>query len=316
MNLWKKVVKHTRKSRASFKESEYVKKLTHFVNDYGKVAVTSIVLFVVGVLLYNVVHVVGSNELRISFLDVGQGDSILIQTPSGKDMLIDGGASDVVLERLSHEMSFFDRDIDVMVATHPDADHVTGLIPVLTKYEVKKVITSPRDGDTGIFADLDKHIDSEKTEVHVAHTGDVIDFGDGVTAHILYPSASYNARSGDTNDASVSMVLTYGERTFLLTGDLPTTHEGELFSGELPRNITVYKAGHHGSKYSSGEQLLTYIHPEYAVISAGKDNKYGHPNPEALERLQKYSKEILSTIDKGTITFVTDGRLLKVIMQK
>jgi competence protein ComEC len=98
-----------------------------------------------------------------------------------------------------------------------------------------------------------------------------------------------------------------------LTGDLPTAYESSLASsGLLAKNITVYKAGHHGSKTSSGEQLLSYIKPEYAVISAGKDNKYGHPNGEALERLQKYSKEILSTIERGTITFVSDGRIVEV----
>ena len=103
----------------------------------------------------------------------------------------------------------------------------------------------------------------------------------------------------------------------LLTGDLPSTHEGELISGLVRlrpgrefgnSRITIYKAGHHGSKFSSGEQLLSYIKPEYAVISAGKDNKYGHPNGEALARLAVYSQEIISTIDRGTISFLLDGR--------
>ncbi len=286
------------------------------MKEYGRVIAVSVSLcLLIALCIYVALHT-STRELRISFLDVGQGDAILIQTPSGKDMLIDGGGTDVVLERLSEQVSFFDHTLDVIVATHPDADHVTGLIPVLKKYEVKKVIMSPRDGDTGIFADLDKHIDGEKTEVHVARTGDMIDFGDGVTAWILFPPTNYDVRSEDTNDASVSMLVTYGEHTFLLTGDLPTVYEGKLISRELPRNITVYKAGHHGSKYSSGDQLLSYTRPEYAVISAGKDNKYGHPNPEALERLQKYAKEILSTIDRGTITFISDGRVLEVETSK
>jgi competence protein ComEC len=112
------------------------------------------------------------------------------------------------------------------------------------------------------------------------------------------------------------MVVTYGEESVLLTGDLPSTEEGELMRAGLPKDITIYKAGHHGSKYSSGEQLLSYIKPEYAVISAGKNNKYGHPNPEAMERLQKYSKEILSTIDKGAITFSMDGKSVNISMEK
>jgi beta-lactamase superfamily II metal-dependent hydrolase len=316
MNQMTLEMKRILKKIKDLRHVAWVKAVAEYMHEFGKATVLGCLLLVLGITIHLTLGVISPKELRVSFLDIGQGDAILIQTPSGKDMLIDGGASDVVLERLSNEMSYFDRDIDVVVATHPDADHVTGLIPVLTKYDVKKIITSPRDGDTGIFADLDRHINNEMTEVHVAHTGDVIDFGDGVSARILFPPRTYDTRSGDTNDASVSMVLTYGEHTFLLTGDLPTLHEDELIRAGLPRNITVYKAGHHGSKYSSGEQLLTYIHPEYAVISAGKDNKYGHPNPEALERLQKYSKEILSTIDKGTITFVTDGRLPEVKTSK
>jgi competence protein ComEC len=110
----------------------------------------------------------------------------------------------------------------------------------------------------------------------------------------------------------VSIVVKYGDISFLLTGDLPELEESKLISDLLPRHVTVYKAGHHGSKYSSSEQLLTYIRPEYTVISAGKNNTYGHPSPEAISRLQRYSREIISTIDRGTITFVTDGKSMKV----
>ncbi len=231
-------------------------------------------------------------------------------------MIIDGGVSDKVLEKVSSKMSYFDRHIDVMIATHPDADHITGLIPVLTQFEVGAIITSPLSGHTGVAGELTKHVDDEYAVVHVARKGDVIDFGDGVVAHILYPSKNLHVKESETNNASVSLVITYGEESVLLTGDLPTTHEGELFGNVLPKSVTIYKAGHHGSKYSSGEQLLSYIRPEYAVISAGKDNKYGHPNPEALERLTTYSKEIISTIDKGTITFLLDGKSVAIETEK
>ena len=107
------------------------------------------------------------------------------------------------------------------------------------------------------------------------------------------------------------MVLTYGNESVLLTGDLPSQYEGKLIDDDLPSHVTIYKAGHHGSKYSSGDQLLSYIKPEYSVISAGKDNRYGHPNPEAVGRLKTYSNEILSTIEKGSITFLLDGSTVK-----
>lgn len=308
---------------------EWRKKGKVVFHEYGKVIIIFCLLSVSLMFIYFIVLLVTPHKLRVSFLDVSQGDAILIQTPSGKSMLVDGGATNIILERLTHEMSYFDNDIDVMVATHPDADHVTGFIPVLEKYKIKTVVISPVEGSTKIVEDLSNHIEDEHALVHIAHTGDSIDFHDGVVAQVLYPSLHYVGKKSDTNGASVSMVITYGDESFLLTGDLPSTEElnlidallslrqsrvsrHELASSSVDSNTTVYKVGHHGSKYSSGEQLLTYIKPEYAVISAGKDNTYGHPNPEAIERLQKYSKEILSTIDRGTISFVTDGRMMEV----
>ena len=286
-----------------------------FASDYGKLTLVSLLGVVIAGSLYSLSSHLYEPTLRVSFLDVGQGDAILIQTPSGHTMLVDGGPSRAVLTQLSRQMGYFDRDIDVVVATHPDADHITGLVPVLEAYDVKHVVVSGATSSTGVFGDLDAHINHEDAYVHVARTGDAIDFGDGVRVIILHP---YNGeRFKDTNDASVSMVITYGDDTFLLTGDLPISNEKYLIShGLLPKHITVYKAGHHGSKTSTGSQLLSYIKPEYAVISAGKDNKYGHPNPETLERLVKYGKETLSTIERGTISFMTDGKSIEVETQK
>lgn len=287
-----------------------------YIREYGKVSLAAVFLFLCIVSLFGITLYVSPRNLVVSFLDIGQGDAILIQTPSGKNMIIDGGPSDIVLSKLGEKLSYFDNTIDVMVETHPDADHVTGLIPILENFVVKKIIVSPVLGKTGIFGDLAKHIDDEEAEVHTGAQGDTIDFHDGVTATILYPSKNYKEKKNDTNDASVSLVVQYGEETFLLTGDLPSVEEHNLLSAGVSKHITVYKAGHHGSKYSSSEQLLSFIEPEYSVISAGKDNKYGHPNSEALGRLERFSKEILSTIIRGTISFSTDGRLLEVETEK
>lgn len=290
--------------------------MKEWFRNYGKVT-TVIILFSGS--LWSVFFLVLSLQpakLKVSFFDVGQGDAIFIQTPSGHEMLIDGGPTNKILEQLGKHMSYFDDDIDIVVATHGDADHVTGLIPVLEKYAVDKIVVSPVESRTGIFDDLKKHIDNEGAEIHTAQISDVIDFHDGVIATILYPTKNYREKKNDTNDASVSMVLSYGNNTFLLTGDLPSTREPQLLTKDLPKNITVYKAGHHGSKYSSGEILLKYIRPEYTALSVGKDNRYGHPNSEVIERLQKYTKEILSTMTQGTISFITDGRLIEVKTSK
>lgn len=292
--------------------SEHWKRLVVIFLHYGKVLSVSFSVVIIITALFFLAALTIPQKLRVSFLDIGQGDAILIQTPSGKSMLIDGGPTAKVLTEFANEMSYFDHDIDVVIATHPDADHVTGLIPVLEQYDVHTILLSKAEGHTQAFEDVMKRIDDEHAAVYVAEVGDVIDFQDGVTAHILYPPQNYVPKKNDTNDASVSVVIRYGENTFLLTGDLPSNQESKLITGGLSKHVTVYKAGHHGSKYSSGEQLLSYIRPEYAVISAGKDNRYGHPNPETIGRLEKYAKEIISTIDHGTISFVTDGRMMEV----
>lgn len=293
-------------------------RVIHYKADYAKVGIFGTLLLVLLFTLFILVELVSPKVLEVTFFDVGQGDAIFIQTPSSKQMLIDGGATNLVLEKLEKKMSYFDRSIDIVIATHGDADHVTGLIPVFRKYEVKNIIESPVRGASGIFDELKSEIEKEVNlgaHSYVAKKGDEITFGDGVSARILYPNKNISSKM-ETNDASVSILIMYGEHSFLLTGDLSSSYEPRLITASTPKKVTVYKAGHHGSKTSSGELLLSRITPGYSVISAGKDNKYGHPNEEAIERLQKYSEEILSTIDKGSITFVTNGRLMEVETEK
>ncbi len=292
-----------------------LEKLKLFSGNYGKIFAVGIGASVCLVSIRLIVSLVSPDTLRVSFLDVGQGDAILVQTPSGHDMLIDGGPTDVILSRMADKMNYFDRTLDVVVSTHEDADHATGLIPVIKKMGVRTIVTSPVHSDTAMAADLLRRMEGETRDLYVGTQGDVIDFGDGVVARIVYPEQKVPAKL-DTNDASVSIVITYGEHSFLLTGDLSSKYEPKLLGSDVPKSVTVYKAGHHGSKTSSGETLLTYVKPEYAVISAGKDNRYGHPNPETISRLEKYSKEILSTIERGTITFASDGRTLEVDTEK
>lgn len=300
MNAWKK---------------EMTEKMKMFFHEYGKVCLVGISFSISLISVIFLISLLQPAKLKVSFLDIGQGDAILIQTPSGHEMLIDGGPSNVVLARMSEQMNYFERDLDVVIATHGDADHVTGLIPVIEKYDVKRVVRSPIKSKTGVFEDLEARIEREGADVRIGKRGDEIDFGDGVIAYVLYPNDKISS-SADTNDASVSVVIRYGEHSFLLSGDLTSKYEAQLIGDKLPKHVTVHKAGHHGSKTSSGEHLLTYIKPEYSVISAGKENKYGHPNPEAIARLEKYAKEILSTIDRGTITFASDGRMMEVETSK
>lgn len=286
-----------------------------FVSEYGKITIAGVSFLVVGISCFVLAQYI-PQKLTISFLDVGQGDAILIQTPSGKTMLVDGGPNASVIKELDHTLSFFNRTLDVMIATHPDSDHITGLIPTLLRYDTKNIIVSNKENDTELFIDFKKYVEKEEgSSLYTARVGDSIDFQDGVHAFILHPASQFLKK--DTNEASVSFVLVYGNHSFLLTGDLPASNEEALLAHKkLSRDVTVFKAGHHGSNTSSGERLLSYIRPEYAVISAGKDNRYGHPHEETLARLKKYSKEVISTIDRGTISFISDGRVLDIVTAK
>lgn len=295
-----------------------LERVKSYRDEYGKVSIFIFLLILIFVTGYFCFSASTPKKLQVTFFDVGQGDAIFVETPSGKQMLIDGGPSAIVLERLSKVMPMLDRTIDVVVATHGDADHVTGLIPALRTYDISTIIESPIEGKSGIFDELRREVEQETTrgaKRYVATASSVIDFGDGVTAIILYPKKNISSRV-ETNDASVSLVLVYGEHSFLLTGDLGTSYEHALINDKLPKKVTVYKAGHHGSNTSSGALLLSRITPEYSIISAGKDNKYGHPNSETIERLQKYSRETLSTIDKGSITFSSNGKMVEVVTKK
>jgi competence protein ComEC len=137
----------------------------NFLKEYGKVTLIIFCIAISTLALYQIIFLSTERPLRVSFLDVGQGDAILIQTPGGRTMLIDGGASDVILARLSERLSFFTRDIDVMEETHPDADHVTGLIPVLEKYKINTMVLPPVKGETKVFSELEKHINEEGSEM-------------------------------------------------------------------------------------------------------------------------------------------------------
>jgi competence protein ComEC len=289
-------------------------RLQKIIFEYGKIICA--VFFSIG-LIFSFLFLYREaveKKLRVTFFDVGQGDAILIQTPSGHDVLIDGGPTFDVTKKLSKKMGYFDKHLDVVIATHDDADHITGLIPVLKRYVVSSIIISSVDGTSDIDQEFDKAIEKEGKEVHKGVRGEYIDFGDGVTLHILHPFKRES--EGDTNEASVVTLLVYDEVSFLLTGDLGKEREVFLIDEVIPKFVSVYKAGHHGSKTSSGEVLLSRIHPEYTVLSVGKSNRYGHPHVETMERLKKYSKEILSTAERGDIEFISDGVRIEIKTEK
>lgn len=249
--------------------------------------------------------------LCVVFLDVGQGDAIFIQSPSGQQLLIDAGRNQGVLQGLSEVMSFSDRDIDYTLATHPDADHVGGLRAVLDRFNVAHVIRTDNESDTLLWKETEKKIAAEGTTVIMAMRGQRFDLGAGVFLDILFPDIDVSKY--ESNASSIVARLVYGSRSFIFTGDSPKSIEEYLvlIEGENLES-DVLKVGHHGSRTSTSELFLAEVSPTYAVISAGKDNSYGHPHLEVTDALFNAGVETFNTADQGHIIFWSDGENLLV----
>lgn len=241
-----------------------------------------------------------SQKLQVAFLDVGQGDAILI-SQGEKQILIDGGPSgQKLMEKLGEYVPFWDRKIDVVIATHPDADHITGLVDVLKNYSVDQVIESGAKSESQVFGALEKSIEEKKVEKQLARKGMKIKLSDDASLEIFSPTEDIiDKLKDDTNSASIVAKLTYGENSFLFTGDLPLEAESQLVNAKLSLESNVLKVSHHGSKSATSEQFLELVHPKEAVISVGKGNRYGHPTAEVLSRLQDDKIKILRTDVSG-----------------
>lgn len=249
-----------------------------------------------------------SHELRISFLNIGQGDSIFIQGPTGIKMLVDGGPDRSVLRELSKQLWPWERHIDVLVETHPDKDHIAGLGDVLERYNVSYFLESGVPDQTNVSLHVKDDVAKEKGITHTTvHRGDRLQLGGGAYADVLFPDTDQSQQKV-TNDGSVVLHVVYGKTSFLLTGDLPSPYEDHLVALDGTHlKSDVLKAGHHGSRYSTDALWLKAVGPSTVVISAGKGNSYGHPHKEVLERISRYGAQVLSTSDSGTITFTSDG---------
>jgi len=251
------------------------------------------------------------SNLHVYFFDVGQGDSIFIDSPTHGRVLVDGGPNTKVLTELGKVLPFGDRRIDVVIETHPDKDHIYGLSEVVSRYSVGKFLEPGVESPSKVDDNLRAELKNRNVESLLARRGMVVNFNDGARLEILFPDQDVS--KWETNQASVVSRLVYGDKSFLLTGDSPKKSEYMLMEyGKKELKSDVLKVGHHGSKTSTSMAYASLIRPEYAVISAGLNNRYGHPNQETLDTLNKLGAKILSTIEKGTIEFETDGKNLKI----
>ncbi len=249
-----------------------------------------------------------SGTLHVYFLDVGQGDAIYIRTPNGRDVLIDSGPNRAVVQRLSEVMPWYDRAIDVALETHPDADHIGGFPQILARYKVGVFIEPGVESANGIDDEISRLRREKAVAGEIARRGTRIDFGDGVHFDILYPDTDPSKM--ETNDASIIGRLVYGSTSVMLTGDAPKSVENHLIDLDGDRLAsTILKAGHHGSKTSSGESFVKTVNPKFGIISAGRNNRYGHPHKDVVDIFMDYGVEISRTDTEGTVRFVSDGNM-------
>lgn len=252
-------------------------------------------------------------NLEVDFLDVGQGDAILIKTPFEQNVLIDGGPDNKVLAELGSHLAFFDKELDLVILTHPHSDHVDGLVEVLRRYKVDKVMmTGVVNTAPDYMAFLDE-IKKQNIPVEIAKAPDDIVLGEGLDLKILYPLSDLSGKEvEDLNNSSIVAKLTYKNNTFLLTGDAGEIVELELIQNNIDLKSELLKVGHHGSKYASSLDFLKKVNPQYAIIQVGKDNDFGHPHLRALDNLQKIGAEIWRTDLQGTIIAISDGNFIKI----
>lgn len=273
-----------------------------------------IILLAAGILMWAMVFSQPDGRLHVTFLDVGQGDAILIQTPDGQNVLVDGGPDPQAISlALSEALPFWERTIDLVVATQPQADHITGLVEVLQWYKVKMVLESGVPYDSAVYQEWRRLIVEKQIECNVARADQVITLGEGVTLQVLNPwSELFQGTSSDVDNNGVVLKLEWEDVSFLLTADIRRETEFRLVERRAELESTVLKVAHHGSKTSTASQFLDVVAPQVAVISVGADNHFGHPSPEVLERLAgKLGEEnVYRTDQDGTIEFVTDGKRL------
>jgi len=270
-------------------------------------------ILVFGLLILNIVIFAGfpvsgaTKNLKVAFLDIGQGDAIFIESPSGIQMLIDSGQNKSILEELAKIMSYDDRSLDAVLATHPDADHIGGIPFVFERFDVDTYISTTNTSETATYKRVEESVASEYGVVRLnAKRGMFFDMGDGVVVTVLFPDREVGGE--DSNDSSIIVKVSYVESDFILTGDAPQSVENYLvgLDGEY-LDAEVLKLGHHGSKTSTSESFLEIVSPEYAVISAGRDNRYGHPHKEVVDRVEEKGIQVLNTQIDGTIVFLSDG---------
>lgn len=283
-----------------------IKKKRYFLLSAG----SGVLIFLVfsGLLAWQ--YVFARQYTKVIFFDVGQGDAIWVETSKHKQVLIDGGKDPKILEKLEQVMAPSDKTIDLVLLSHPAGDHVTGLLSVLKEYTVKQVVWTGVQKDTRVYRQWLDVLEQERQEgaqISLISSPSHISLQETPCPQyldILFPLEDLSTTTvKDDNDTSIIAKGVFCNHTVLFTGDMTSKGEKVLLETGSSLQSDILKVGHHGSKTSSSSVFLEAVAPQYAVIQVGKDNQYGHPHQEVLERLQGYGIQVMRTDEIGDITF-------------
>ncbi len=252
-------------------------------------------------------HRLPDEKLRVSLLDIGQGDSILITTPGHQRILVDGGPDLSLLMRLGEVLPFFDRRIDLLILTHQDSDHITAFPALLRRYNIQRILLT---GTANMNSRYEAFLDAANksgTEIIIAESNHDLDLGEGVMLDVLWPIASiFGEEVKETNNASIVAKLIYKDHEILLTGDIEEKTEEALLKAGYDLRADILKVPHHGSKTSSSTGFLLAVDPDLALISVGRENTYGHPHPSVLARYEQLKIPVRRTDQEGGIEVILE----------
>ncbi len=247
-----------------------------------------------------------SNEgdLRVHFLDVGQGDSSFVELPDGRCMLVDASEEEYGDKIVSYISGLGYSTIDYVVATHPHSDHIGGMAQVINSFEVGTFCMPEKEHTTKTFEKMLRAVEKNGCDTQFISAGDIIFEGDYLKARVVAPI--YDDYE-DLNNFSAVIHISYGDTAFLLTGDAEDVSEEEILKSGADISADVLKVGHHGSSSSSIKKFVNAVSPDYAVISCGEDNEYGFPKKSVVNRFKKAGAEVLITWQEGDMVFTSDG---------
>ncbi len=254
--------------------------------------------------------------LTFAMLDIGQGDALYVESPTGTQVLFDAGPPNKVLGPLRKVMSPFDKSIDALVITNPDADHISGFMDILKNYKVSEVFEPGTFNDSKIYQSLEAEIKRQNIPDILIKKGMRLNLGGGAVIDVLFPDQDVS--TWRSNDGSVVARLSYGKTSVMLTGDATAKTEGIVLKDNSPEALasTILKVGHHGSRTSTTPSFIKAVAPKYAMISDGKDNKYGHPHQETLDTLNNFGAMIFRTDLLGSIIMKSNGENATFAFQK